>query len=253
MKRHTITAGFRTRKDETPITEVRINEMINGALTRFGKDDLPKALAGIVTQVSALATATTKVTDQLTALQKAKDDGDGDTGDGNTGDGNTGDGDSNTGDTGDPQLNARMRQLEAQNKKLAGQVSDLTKSGLEKEQQAQRTDQESHVREAIGAFNFVDPSASADAFVIINGMTKRDDAGELIIGSGADVLPMADFVKDFFPSKRPYMLAAEAKGGSGAGNESGNNSAKQIKLEQIIPGASDADLQAAAAQIVKSL
>jgi len=223
-----------------PVTEVRINEMINGAMKRFASTDLPKALEAVTTQMEGFQTVSTTLVEEIKALKDKEpvtpkvDDKGGDKG-------------------GDPEMNARMKQYEADNKKLLGLVDTLKTEGEAKEARAIVVDKESKVRQALGELNFVDGSAAEDAFHIVNRMVKRADDGDLTVGEDTEALPLADFVKTVLPKQRPYLLAADGVVGSGAGIGKPEAPNPKVSLEGIVPNADEAYLASVAKEIVKNL
>lgn len=232
-------------KDAQQITEARINEMINGALKRFSTVEMPKALEPVTKQLSEFQTATASIVDELKALKAKPAEGAPKPND-------KGDAPAES-KAADPETNARLKQMEDRNRTLAEQVEALKKDGELKEQRALQVDQESRVRQALNKLQFVDGSAAEDAFMIINRMVRRTDDNELIIGDDGEALPVADFVRDFFPKQRPYYLKPDGVSGSGAGSGDPAVPNPRVSLEGIIPGADEKALVAAAAEIAKNL
>jgi hypothetical protein len=145
---------------------------------------------------------------------------------------------------------------------LAKQLNDLTKSqtALQKqladeqgkrekaEQAAKQTARESAVRAELNNYKFANPEAANDAFSLLLPQVEESADGQLIAGG----LPLADYVKDYLPSKKAHLLAPAGKGGSGASN-TGTGGSSTFQYEEIKPGMSAEQVSRAAAAIREAM
>lgn len=150
----------------------------------------------------------------------------------------------------DPQTNAQI--LELTNKQAASdavikQLTDANKAALDK---AERMEREGALRAVLNDYRFVKPEGQEDVFQLLLPKVVRDDVGNLI----ADNLPVKDFVKAQMASRFDYALAPEpGTSGTGARQYQTRGSGPSAQLEDIKVGMTDAQYEAAGAEILTAL
>lgn len=239
-----------TRKDTdppAPLTETRVNEMINGALSRFGKQELPTALKPINDALAGLS----GIKEMVEKLSTKPAGDQGDQGQGQD-QGDQGRGKGKGKDVIPPELNARFQELERSSKKLAEDLAAEKKARDDAEKRALETERASQVRGAMNGLQFASVDAGDDAFGIVLPMVRKDESGHWIGGPEDSPLPVAEFVKQYITTKKPHFLAATGRSGAGSGG--GQQRGKQtFSFEAIKPGMTPDDAVAAAKEIEKAL
>lgn len=226
-----------TRHDPTPpvdpqsgLTQDQVNSMISGALARFTRQELPKHFEAVTGQLTSLAENLTSLQTSIAGLNQQDKDS------------------NKKKDEISPELNARIQKAEkeaADAKKKADQLEELRKTAEEK---ALATDQESKIRTELAKFNFVNEEAANDAYLVAASMVSRSGDGVLV----ANDLPIADFFKDYFPTKKAHLLAPTGRSGSGAQGGGSKSNLGVATTDMIKPGMSGEDLAKVAAAIKSS-
>jgi hypothetical protein len=221
--------------DQKVVTEL-INTTVNGALSRFMKDDLPKALKGNTdTLTAAFGDQFKSITESLAALKPVEPvktpDGKGDI------------------DL-PPAFKAKFNEFE---KTIKAQGEAITKSETARvaaEAKSKQTEKDSKVRAALAIHSYASPEAAEDAFTLISGKVDFNEDGELL----ADGLLLNDFVAAYIPEKKSYLLASAGKGGSGASTGSTKGlGGKKFDIEKIGAGMSAEDAKSAYSAILNAL
>lgn len=149
---------------------------------------------------------------------------------------------------GDPATNAKLLEYENRIKALNDTQQkeiDLRKAA---ETRAEQADLQGAIDRELGKYNFAKPEGKNGAAKLITPEIVRNDKGDLIAGN----LPLADYVKQFLTVDNDYMLApTTTTGGTGAGRgPSRPPGSKQIQIEDIKPGMTDAQYTEIAQQIL---
>jgi hypothetical protein len=219
-----------------------MNDTVNGAISKMQKDVLPgilkSSLEGVTKQFGDQFTA---LTDNLANLQTTL----------TTNNDGKGKGSGDKKDDVSPEVKAMLQKLEKSNADLAKKLEDEAKKRETAETKAKQTDKESQIRSLLNSeFAFATPEAAEDAFSLVSGKIDFDpETGKLV----ADGLPFGDFVKDFIPTKKPYLLSPKGKGGAGSEKGGVKGSSGAFTLEQIKPGMSQEDMVKAAGSIKQAL
>lgn len=215
------------------IDEARVNAIVNGALAKF-KTEVPKMFESVLTpltqQLTEMGASFTSINEKLATTPPPVVT-------------------PPNASAIPPEVNAQLLQLtrglETANKKLA----DSEKQREIAEKQAVETDKAAKVRSALAVHNYASPEAAEDAFSLINGMIERDANGKLV----ADGLPLEDFVKDFIPKSKAYLLAPTGRSGAGASAGQARGGQQTFGIDGIKPGMSAEDSRSAAGAIVAAL
>jgi len=241
----------------TSVSMEDVNKAINGALARFGKDELPKSIKAAVTEATKpFTTQFENIGTALTGITEKLGDGGGSGGaGGGTGGGAGGNkGGAGGGTEGDDGMTPAARAKFANIEKLLKQTNDrletTDKAREAAELKAKVTEKNSAIKQALSALQFTDPGALDDAFAAVAGQIDFDpDSGELI-GNG---LPVAEFVKGFIEEKKPYLLAPVNKGGAGAGSGNRKGGTPGTQFEDIRPGMTAQQSQKTAQDILAAM
>lgn len=235
--------------EEAPpaLTLQLVNDSINSALARFQKDHLP----GVIT--AAVTTATKGLTDQfatvgttMAAIQESLT---------NRG-GGEGDGDKKKkaeqqGDDGmTPAIRAAFEKLSRENATLKTGQETLTKAKDDADARALKTAKESSLRGALAQFQFAGTEAAEDAFNLLLPKIEVEEGTGAFLSDG---LPLADFVTNFIPTKKPHLLAPVGKGGAGAANGGQRGGQKAFTMEDIKPGMSNDEIARASSTILAAI
>lgn len=153
--------------------------------------------------------------------------------------------------TTDPLMNAQLLEMRRANEAMAAQVKALNDKNVEAEKKADHAERASIIDRALGDFQFARPEARNTAVSLIEREIKRMDDGTLVAGNN---LPVLDFAKDFVSNQHAYLLAPTGAGGAGVTPGSGvPGSGKPVDMNDIKPGMSDAQRQAAYAAVAAAL
>lgn len=220
------------------IDETKVNEMINGAVNRMVKDELPKffteQMKPFNTQFTTIADTLKGFQTTLTGLkpvpvEPTKEE-------------------LEKGIT--PEVKGMLKRLEDAQKVTNDQLATEKKLREEAQAKSFETDKQSKVRTALGGYDFVTPEAAEDAFQLIHGQVQVDEAtGNLIAGG----LPLSDYVTDAIMTKRAHLLKPVGKGGSGASGGSTKQGQGGFDIDKIHSGMTDAERAQAAGAIARAL
>lgn len=222
----------------TAVDEKRVNEIVNGALSRWSKDELPKTLKTSFETVTAGFNDQFKlITENLTALATPPGTSTGKEKDGKGGDELS------------PAVKAKFGEFEKIIKAQGETITNSENLRVAAEKRAKDTQKESKIRASLGQFTFATPDAAEDAYILVNGKVDFNDDGDLL----ADGLLLEDFVKTYIPEKKNYLLASTGKGGSGASNGTAKGNKAKVDIEKIGPGMSADDTRNTISAILDAL
>ncbi len=208
------------------VTEARVTELVNGAVTGALKNFQEKQLPGLFKPVNeTLASITESLRTLSEAAPKAKEPA--------------------AAAAGDVETNTVITGLRKQLDTLTKTQADEVKRREAAETAAQNTQKESKIRTLLDQFEFVNADAKEDAFSLVSPLITRDADGNLI---GGDLTADA-FIKDFIPAKKGHLLAPVNTKGGGPAPGARRIGGAQVGIESIKPGMSQADLSAVAAAI----
>jgi uncharacterized phage infection (PIP) family protein YhgE len=212
-----------------------VHEAINNAVAALKKTDLPKIINASVKPISDGISTLQTTLKELT--EKSDPNADDPNADPNA--------DPNKAKP-DPQLNARLSELERGNRKLSDTVTALTKAKEEAEKRAEESDRHAQIQAALNKYTFKDDKSRKFAFDVFAQRVQRAEDGSLV----ADDLPAAKFIEDEMASLAG-LLAPKQAGGAGAGGSDGAPRKGAINLDSIKPGMTAEETNAALAQMRK--
>lgn len=228
-----------TMEAVTQLVQNTVNSTVNNAIAGLKKKDLP---AIITTALEPLNAQFTSINEGLAKLT------------GGTGSGSGGQGGSTGGSpTIPPEINAQLKTLTDTVKAQGATITNLQTTAADANLRAETAERHAAIRTALSGSKFASDSAAQTAFMLVEPQVTRLEDGSLAAGN----LPLADFVKDFFPREHAYLLQSTGASGSGAtGSTGGTQRGGTLKTDigDIKPGMSPekragvlADIQAALA------
>ncbi len=214
-----------------------VNKAINGAVAKLKTEitgqftTMLKPFEGLGDQLTQLTTNLTEVQTKLTAAPAAGGD------------------DKNKGKATDPEVAAMLKKLEASQATLTTQLAAEKEKREGAEKAAQKSTKDAGLQAALNKFQFANEQAAEDAFSLLAGQVEFGEDGKLVAGG----LPLNDFVADFIPNKKSYLLAPAQKGGAGASAGQGRGGGANVQFESIKAGMSIEDQRAAAGAILRAM
>jgi len=147
----------------------------------------------------------------------------------------------------DPQVNAQLQALEANNKQLQARLATMEEENKKSTAAAEVAERHSKIREKLSSFEFADDPSRQAAFKLFSGDVRRGEDGALIAGDAASPLPFDKYIEAQI-LQLPGLLAAKKVGGAGAGGGAGGGNGA-VTLDNIKPGMSAEDKKAVYAAI----
>lgn len=242
MKRSTNRAGWVTRYDEVPpaaevkplaaeAVKVMIDTTVNGAVAKMKSEFtgmVTSAIEPIRTEFTALTTTISTLSERLGGGIPPPAGGA-----------------PPPASILPPEINAQLKDLKTTTTTLQNELKTERDRRENAEKATAALALDNGVRTALGDFVFASPSAAEDAFALIRGRVASDDQGNLIAGD----LPLKNFLADFIPNQKAYLLAPTGRSGAGASSGAPGGRPSTFQMESIKTGMSSDDQKKALAAI----
>lgn len=139
----------------------------------------------------------------------------------------------------EPAYKAELLDERKRREELEKRVNDLVQENVRSRQKAEEAERSSSIRAELQHLGV----AKVDlAYRAVRDEVHRSEEGDLVARSGAQELPLRDYLKQFV-QENPELLPARIAGGSGMGSGAkGLPSASGISLDKIRPGMSAEEL-----------
>jgi hypothetical protein len=140
----------------------------------------------------------------------------------------------------EPAYKAELLDERKRREELEKRVNDLVQENLRSRQKAEEAERSSSIRAELQKLGV----AKVDlAYRAVRDEVQRSEDGDLVARSGAQELPLRDYLKQFV-QENPELLPARIAGGSGMGTGAkGLPNAGAISLDKIRPGMSAEELE----------
>ncbi len=237
-----------TMEQVSQLVKDTVNNTVNNAISNLKKKDLPAIMS---TALEPLNAQFTTINEGLARLTSTGGSG-GSTGTG--GGSGSGSGGGSTAPTVSPEINAQLKTLTDTVRAQGATITNLQTTAADANLRAETAERHAAIRTALAGTKFASDSAAQTAFILLEPQVTRLDDGSLAAGN----LPLADFVKDFFPREHAYLIQSTGASGSGATGAAGGGQRTgglKVDLGDIKPGMSGekrasalADIQAALLQ-----
>ncbi len=143
-----------------------------------------------------------------------------------------------------PEISGRLAELERTNAGLAKDLKTITEGKKSADEKAEKAERQNAIKDALNGYQFVNDTARASAYRLIELEIKRADDGQLI---GGENLPLGNYVTEMMKTN-DYLLAPEDTGGSGASRQQIRQQSG-VGIETIKKGMTGDERAAVVAQI----
>ena len=214
-----------TMEAVTELVKNTVNTTVNNAISGLKRKDLPAIITTALEPMNAQFAA---INDGIAKLSGSSGSG------GTGGQGGSGTG-SSSAPTIPPEVNAQLKTLTDTVKAQGATITTLQTTAADATKRAETAERHAAIRSALSGSKFASDSAAQTAFMLLEPQVTRLDDGSLAAGN----LPLADFVKDFFPREHAYLLQSTGASGSGASGTGGTRTsggALKVDISEIKPG-----------------